>query len=439
MSEKDVAARVKQSKSKVLITDSTMLTLAEFASALIGCVPLITMDANPTNDKKWPTLDELIEGKDPATTIFQLDSEQKAEENYAFVNRTSGSTGAMKSVLTSHAYFIATMEATKRTVNENTDPDHDVWLSPLSLGFFINAKLHMGLNILLGIPVIFMQGHLDESSVSIIQKYHISFVFITPPLAAKLARADFSKIDISSVKWVLTAGAPIHEKLRNAVSQQFGGIPLTLEWATSETMLLAIQIDEASRQRGSSGTLVPGMEARVIDTQTGEERGIGEEGEILVRNSLAKFSGYKDNEAANKDFDSEGWFHTGDFGYLDAGSNVYIVDRLKELLKVGEGYGSHVSAAEIESVLFEHPLVSRVVVVGIRNQRTQIDEPTAFVELKSSYTGSSEQGKAEIQEYAGKKLVGLQRLTGGVYILASFPTTGFKINHRALRQMVPVH
>jgi 4-coumarate--CoA ligase len=344
----------------------------------------------------------------------------------------------MKSVLTSHAYFIATMEATRLTVNKNTDPDHDVWLSPLSLGFFINAKLHMGLNILLGIPVIFMQGHLDEFSVSIIQKHHISFVFITPPLAAKLARADFSKVDISSVKWLLTAGAPMHENLRHAVSQQFGGVHLTLEWATSETMLLAIQVDEASMQPGSSGTLAPGIEARVIDTQTGKERGVGEEGEILVRNSLAKFSGYKDNEAANKDFDPEGWFHTGDDGYLDAGSNVYIVDRLKELLKVGEGYGSHVSAAEIESVLFEHPAVSRVVVVGIRNEHTQIDEPTAFIVLKPSYAGSSEQGKKDIKAYAAKKLSGLQRLTGGVYILATFPTTGFKINHRALKQMVPV-
>jgi 4-coumarate--CoA ligase len=75
MSETDVAARVKQSKSKVLITDSTMLTFAEFVSALIGCIPLITMDANPTNDQKWPTLEELVEGKDPAKIIFHLDSE----------------------------------------------------------------------------------------------------------------------------------------------------------------------------------------------------------------------------------------------------------------------------------------------------------------------------------------------------------------------------
>ncbi|KMQ41184.1 hypothetical protein HL42_8132 [Trichophyton rubrum] len=77
------------------------------------------------------------------------------------------------------------MEATKKTIPDNTDPDNDVWLSPLSLGFFINAKL-MGLNIILSIPVVLADGTLDESNIGVIERHRITFLFITPPLAATM-------------------------------------------------------------------------------------------------------------------------------------------------------------------------------------------------------------------------------------------------------------
>jgi acyl-coenzyme A synthetase/AMP-(fatty) acid ligase len=434
MSETDVAARLEQAKAKIFITDSELLVLAEVASVLAGAIPVMTLDAN---DQNWPCVESLLPLGNPNAHVFELKTPKDADECNAFVNRTSGSTGSMKSVLTSHAHYIATMEATVGTIPADTDPDRDVWVSPLSLGFFINAKLHMGLNILLGIPVVLMKHTLDETTVDIIPRHRISFLFITPPIAARLARADLRHLDVSSVKWLLTAGAPMHENLRRTVSRQFGGVHLTLEWATSETMLLAMQVDQSSKQPGSSGTLVNGMQAKVINTETGHECSYGEEGEILVRNAIARFKGYKDNEVANRDFDSEGWFHTGDYGYLDQDCNVYIVDRIKELLKVGEGYGSHVSAAEIESVLFEHPTVSSVVVVGVRNTEIQVDEPTAFVILKAEYRSKAVQITREIERYAQNKLTGLRRLTGGVHCVASYPTTGFKINRRALKSMVP--
>ncbi|OOO09378.1 AMP-dependent synthetase and ligase [Aspergillus oryzae] len=434
VSETDVAARLEQAKAKLVITDSELLRLTEVASMLAGCISVMTLDAN---DQNWPCVDSLLPMGNPDAQTFELKTPQEVDQHNAFINRTSGSTGTMKSVLTSHAHYIATMEATVGTIPADTNPDRDVWVSPLSLGFFINAKLHMGLNILLGIPVVLMKQTLDETTVDVVARHHITFLFITPPIAARLARADLRHINVSSVKWLLTAGAPMHENLRRTVSRQFGGVHLTLEWATSETMLLAMQVDECSKQPGSSGTLVNGIQAKVINVETGRECSYGEEGEILVRNAIARFKGYKDNEVANRDFDSEGWFHTGDYGYLDQNCNVYIVDRIKELLKVGEGYGSHVSAAEIEAILFEHPAVSSVVVVGVRNTETQVDEPTAFVILRMEYRSRTAQVTRDIERYARAKLTGLRRLTGGVHCISSYPTTGFKINRRALKSMVP--
>jgi acyl-coenzyme A synthetase/AMP-(fatty) acid ligase len=438
MSETDIATRLDQSQVKLLITDHDLLRLARVSEKLAGAVRLITLDNSP--NQLWESMEQLLPRGRPDADLFRLESEASAEDHDAFLNRTSGSTGNVKSVLTSHAHFIATMEGTVGTIPNNTDPEHDVWLSPLSLGFFINAKLHMGLNILLGIPVVFMNGPLDETTVDVIGRHQVSFLFITPPIAARLARADLKTcgVDVSSVKWLLTAGAPMHENLRQRVSRQFGGVHLDLEWGTSETMLIAIQRDDESRRSGYSGTLVNGMQAKVISTVTGQELGIGEAGEILVRNQLCRFKGYKHNKMANRDFDTEGWFHTGDYGYLDENCNVFILDRIKELLKVGDGYGTHISAAELEAVVFEHPAVASAVVVGIRNDFTQLDEPTAFVVLKPEYhqnTSLTQHFERDILRFANQKLTGLQRLTGGVRCLSQFPTTGFKINRRQLKQM----
>lgn len=438
MSETDVATRLLESRAKLLITDSDLLALAEISSSLAGAIRIITLDH--TESQPWESLETLLPRGRPDADFFQLNSETETTEYDAFLNRTSGSTGRVKSVLTSHAHFIASMEGTIGTIPDNTDPKQDVWLSPLSLGFFINAKLHMGLNILLGIPVVLMQGSLDETTVDVVERHRITFLFITPPIAARLAWADLRGrgVDVSSIKWLLTAGAPMHENLRKTVSEQFNGVHVDLEWGTSETMLISVQCNEESRRSGFSGTLVNGVQAKVISMETGREMKPGESGEILVRNQLCRFRGYQDNEEANRDFDAEGWFHTGDYGYLDKDCNVFIVDRIKELLKVGDGYGTHISAAELEAVVFEHPAVASAVVVGIRNEFTQLDEPHAFAIPKPEYTQRRQllaELELEILEFVSNKLTGLRRLTGGVRCLSHFPTTGFKINRRALKQM----
>ncbi|KAL9001258.1 MAG: hypothetical protein Q9188_005503 [Gyalolechia gomerana] len=434
MTAEDVAARLYQAKAKLLITDAMNLSMAEGASVLVGCIRIVTMDRA---DRSTTCMEELMEGGDGCVSHFELKSPEEAESHNAFINRTSGSTGAMKSVITTHAHYIATLEATRRTIPENTDPNEDQWLSSLSLGFFINAKLHMSLNILLGIPVVLMDKPLDESSISVIKRHSISFLFLTPPIAARLAKVDVAPSDVRTIKWLLSAGAPMHAKLREAVSAKFSGTPLTLEWASTETMLIAIQTDGSSRRAGSSGTLVNGMQAKVIDTDTGDELGPNEAGELLVRNVVARFAGYKDNEVANQaSFDREGWFHTGDYGFLDDDCNVYIIDRLKELLRVGDGYGSHVSAAELEAAVFEHPSVARVVVVGIHDDDSQMDQPTAFVVLRSEFQSKAGgRGLAgEIERFTASKLTGLKRLTGGVHFLPEYPTVGFKVDRKALKE-----
>ncbi|OQD90457.1 hypothetical protein PENANT_c001G00392 [Penicillium antarcticum] len=444
----DIARHLKQTNAQLLITDTDVLSLAEAASALLEKqdLPLVTLDE--TASSQYPSIAALITTitSNFHDNIFNLHTHEAADTHTAFINRTSGSTGNMKCVLVSHAHFIATLEGTRATIPANTCPDTDTWISPLSLGYFINAKLNMGLNIVLGIPVILVPSKPDldaTSAVDLISRHQITFLFVTPPLAAQLARFDTSSSQTKSIKWLLSAGAPIHENLRAAVSHRFHNIPLSLELGTAETMLVCIQFDEDSRAPGSTGTLVSGTEAKILDLATGlEQKGPGPQnaGELLIRNCLARYRGYQNDAVANSAaFDSEGWFHTGDFGYLDEKGNVYVVDRIKEMIKVGGGYGVHVSAAELEAVLFTHQAVGSVVVLGVREERNQRDLPTAFVVPKGSEQGR-DMGELQqaIERFAEERLTGLQKLTGGVYCLSELPRKGFKVDRSALRELAKV-
>lgn len=424
---------MEQANAKLLVTDTRFLEISTKAANQLNGISVFV----PENEKGL-FAEEAIEFHG-----FFIDNEVKSSESPAFLNRTSGSTGGnLKTVITTHAHFIATLEATMHTIPVNTDPDADTWLSTLSLGFFINAKLNIGLNILLGIPCVLMDRPFGVENFDVIERHQITFLFVPPPVAAAVAGdSDRTKnTNVSSVKWLLSAGASMHEGLQHSVSRKMNNVHLDLEWGTTETLLIAIHRDGHASPRGSSGVLVNGIEARVIDTLTGKDLGFNQPGEILVRNSACRFAGYKNNETANKStFDEDGWFHSGDLGYLDRGCNVYMTDRMKELIRVGDGYGVHISAVELEATVFEHPAVSQVIVVGVPDPVTSMDRATAFVILSEEWQDKQESAQQALKEWTSERLTGLKALTGGVVVLATFPTIGFKINRRALKALATIN
>ena len=429
LATRDVVARMEQAGTKLLITNDVMRSMAhEAAQELLG-IPVFL----PSED------DLLFSDETVEYHGFSLRSHDAAESTAAFLNRTSGSTGGkMKTVITTHSHFIATMEATLHTIPQNTDPDRDVWLSTLSLGFFINAKLNIGLNILLGIPVVLIDGPFSADHYDVIERHRISFLFIPPPVAVSIAGSldeVTQDIDVSSVKWLLSAGASMHEGLQHAVSRKLNNVHLDLEWGTSETLLIAIQMDSHSSPSGSNGRLVNGIEALVIDTETGKPVGPGVAGEILIRNSAARFAGYKGNPAANQStFDKEGWFHSGDFGYINENNHVFIKDRIKELIRVGSGYGVHIAAVDIEAAIFEHPAVAEVIVTGVPD-KWGMEQPTAFVILSLEWRTRRAEALTSLEQWAKEKLKGFQALIGGFIFLSEYPLVGFKVNRRGLKAL----
>jgi 4-coumarate--CoA ligase len=147
---------------------------------------------------------------------------------------------------------------------------------------------------------------------------------------------------------------------------------------------------------GSIGILIPSTECRIVDTETGKDLGLGEDGEIWVRGPQV-MPGYLNNEKATKEtIDEDGWLHTGDIGHVDADGHFTIVDRLKELIKFK---GFQVPPAELEALLVTHPAVADAAVIGVPDDEAG-ELPKAFVVLKEGHDVSAE----EIQAFVATKV-----------------------------------
>ena len=116
---------------------------------------------------------------------------------------------------------------------------------------------------------------------------------------------------------------------------------------------------------GSVGVTVPNTETRIVDPLTGEDLRLDSDGEVWVRGPQV-MQGYLNNpEATAATIDDDGWLHTGDIGHIDADGHLYVVDRLKELIKYK---GFQVAPAELEGILLTHPAVADAAVVGLPDE-----------------------------------------------------------------------
>jgi acyl-coenzyme A synthetase/AMP-(fatty) acid ligase len=178
---------------------------------------------------------------------------------------------------------------------------------------------------------------------------------------------------------------------------------------------------------GSNGPPLPEVEVKFIDDEGNETQG---EGELCLRGPNI-FRGYHNNaEATAKSITPDGWFMTGDIGYQDKDGNLYITDRIKDLIKYK---GFQIPPAEIEGILHEHPLVDDVAVIGIHIDKIATEVPVAYVVL-----GENSKPQDEIAEqlvaYVAGKLAPHKRLRGGIIPIDEIPKSASgKILKRVLR------
>jgi len=152
---------------------------------------------------------------------------------------------------------------------------------------------------------------------------------------------------------------------------------------TETSVAISTTPDDPSKIRvGSSGLLLPNMEAKILDVASGEELGPNDRGEIVVRGPNIMQGYLNDAKATEQTLNPEGWLHTGDIGYIDNDGYVFVVDRVKELIKYK---GFQVAPAELEAVLLSNPAIVDAAVIGSPDEEAG-EVPKAFVVTKSPIT-----------------------------------------------------
>jgi fatty-acyl-CoA synthase len=196
-----------------------------------------------------------------------------------------------------------------------------------------------------------------------VARYRIASIFMVPVMFAALLRCeDFARTDLSSLRAAVVAGAPVPPSLVTEYAEH--GVALQQAWGLTETAAFATYLPPhmVAAHPASAGCAMPWSEVRVVAPETGLPVEPGVRGELCVRGPNVTCGYWNNPEATAAAIDAEGWFHTGDLGYIDEQGLCYVVDRLKDLIISG---GENVSPAEIERVLAEFPGVRDVAVVGV--------------------------------------------------------------------------
>ena len=184
--------------------------------------------------------------------------------------------------------------------------------------------------------------------------------------------------------------------------------------------------DSIERRAETSGYIAPGYECKIIDPATGRETAIGEPGEILVRGYCLMLGYYKKPQETAACYDEDGWFHTGDTGFLREDGYLRFLGRYKDMLKVG---GENVDPMEVEALLLQFDGVQQVAVVGYPDPRLS-EVPVAYVQRKPDSTLSEN----DVIEYCRGK-VATFKIPRHVVFIAEFPMTASgKIRKIALRE-----
>jgi acyl-CoA synthetase (AMP-forming)/AMP-acid ligase II len=213
-----------------------------------------------------------------------------------------------------------------------------------------------------GATVVTMPRFHPERFLELLERHRVTFLAVPPPVAALLASHPLvERRDLSSLEIIASGGAPLGAELHRVLAKRFPAAAVGQGWGMTETCVGATTPDRArGTVPGSVGRLVPSTELRVVDRVTGADLGAGERGELWVRGPQVMAGYLRRPDATAEILDRDGWLRTGDLGEVDADGNVFVVDRLKELIKVS---AYQVAPAELEQLIAGHPAVADVAVV----------------------------------------------------------------------------
>jgi len=305
-------------------------------------------------------------------------------EDLVVLPYSSGTTGLPKGVMITHYNLVAQLSQIRGIMDATLLDEQDTVLAFLPFFHIYGINAFLNYSFWEGATVVTMPRFDLEQYLQMVQRYHVTFLHIVPPVVLALAKHPaVANFDLSKVHGALSAAAPLGEPIARAFAERLG-CPVSQAYGLTETTgatHLGPSVPDKLKP-ASAGRLVPNMECKIVNPVSDVLLGPGEQGELLVRgpNVMKGYLNRPDATAAT--IDAEGWLRTGDIGYADADGDFYIVDRAKELIKYK---GLQIAPAELEAILLDHPAIAEAAVIGISDEEAG-EVPKAFVVHKADLT-----------------------------------------------------
>ncbi|KAH6607267.1 amp-binding enzyme [Trichoderma cornu-damae] len=447
-SVQELQHQLSTSGSKAVFTCAPLLSNALKAAAAVG-IPkdrvFILRAAGFDDPASFVTIDDLVaEGESlPPLEPLRWVKGQGARQT-AYLCYSSGTSGLPKAVMVSHRNVIANIlqlslfdGVSRKTLGIDTR----TVLGVLPFSHIYGLVLVSTLGQYRGDEAIVLPKYNFHELLGAVQRFKIEQMFVVPPMLIQIiGNPDkVARYDLSSVRLVYSGAAPLGPEVVQALTAMFPKWRVGQGYGMTECSPTISSTNELDVLCGSSGSLLPGKRAKVIDLEGNEVTGYDTPGELLVQ-SPAVVLGYLNNEKANAEtfvhHDDGRWLRTGDEVVVrksaEGNEHFIVVDRIKELIKTK---GHQVAPAELEAHLLAHPYVSDCAVIPVHDSYAG-EVPKAFI-TKSAAECAGKPDKdveAAIHKHVEEHKARHKWLAGGIELIDAIPKSpSGKILRRLLR------
>ncbi|KAM0452564.1 hypothetical protein ACHAPV_009460 [Trichoderma viride] len=422
-------------KVVAVFSPNTLLDTAKKAAEQCGITDdkIFIMDVpGAKNTSSHISLEKLISTGEELPDLEALNwPKGEGARRAAFISMSSGTSGLPKACVISHYNVISNVLAT--ATYETGARNHFKFDTQVTLGLLPMSHIYGLVTVALcaayqGDELIVLPKFTIDTFLDAIQRFKLRRLYVAPPIIIQILRNHDKclKHDLSSVASIHTGGAPLYAETAEQLLKMYPHWHLGQGYGMTETATLICTTSEHDIDLGSSGSLLPGIRAKVIDSDGKEVSTYETPGELLVQ-SPSIIPGYMGNGRADEEtfvWDDDGrWIKTGDEVMIRKGpsgnEHVVIVDRIKELIKVK---GFQVPPAELEAHLLTHVAVQDCAVIPVPDEAAG-ERPKAFVVKKASVAGTmdDEELARQISLHVQNHKAAHKWLKGGIEFVNEVP------------------
>jgi benzoate-CoA ligase family protein len=375
-------------------------------------------------NQQHPCLSQLMDASSE-----ELEAEPTSKDDAAFWLYSSGSTGAPKGCVHLHHDMVVCSELYARNILQMNEHDRCYSVARLFFAYGLGNAGYFPLGC--GATTILSPARpTPETVYADIERYRPTLFFSVPSnYAALLAhhRGNGREFDLSCVRNAISAGESLPAPLFERFKQRFG-VEILDSLGSTETLQMVIANRPGEAKPGSSGKIIPGYEARIVD-EDGNLVAPGEIGNLLIKGD-STCAGYWNQHEKTKETFNGHWFRTGDKYYQDEDSYFWYAGRANDLFKVS---GRWLSPTEVESALIAHPAIREAAVVA-RDDESGLTKVAAYVVLNDGFAARDELTR-ELQGWVAER-IGAYKRPRWIEYLPELPKTATgKLQRYKLREL----